>query len=124
VEMSFQTVTADIRQTLRLFSWARAQHRLRGQERAVTFSNAANLIEVETGLELAAARAALGGGFSSKDTQKALAAWTGLKLAAKHGQPVLVADLAAGFERGPGGGVGPVPIEEARRRVDTRGQAA
>jgi len=122
--MSAQAATADIRQTLKVFSRARGQHRLRTRQEPVGFGFIAAVIAEDTGLDLCKVKAALAGGFSSTHTQKTLAAWTGLRLATKHGAPVLVADLGAAFEPGPGGGVAPVSVEEARRRVDGRKGAA
>ncbi|EEE43034.2 hypothetical protein [Roseibium alexandrii] len=121
------------RQNLRLFLWARAQHRLRQTGRPVKFSAAAELIAGATGVDLHKVRAALGGGFSSRATQDQLARWCGLRCATKHGAPVLVADLSETFERGPdrvygpvagsipgmaaGGGIAPFQPEELRRRL-------
>ncbi|WP_297842864.1 hypothetical protein [uncultured Roseibium sp.] len=111
---------SDIRQTLKTFCWARAQHRLRLADYTSGFSSAVLLIAVETDVEARRVAAVLAGGFSSLDTQKRLAAWCGLKLAQKHGAPVLEADPDASFDRGPGGGVAPVTIDEAQRRINAR----
>ncbi|QFT31790.1 hypothetical protein FIV00_14960 [Labrenzia sp. THAF82] len=125
-------MSAEIRKTLRVYSWARGQHRLRGKGAPVSFAAIAEMISADTGLPLTTASAALAGGFSSKDTQARLAAWNGLKLAQKHGQPVLVVDPTADFDpgsvsgagRGLGAGAAPISIEDARRRVDGRSKAA
>ncbi|WP_298958422.1 hypothetical protein [uncultured Roseibium sp.] len=121
-------MSADIRQRLRLFSWARGQHRLRCEDAPVSFAAIAEMISADTGLPVRTAAAALAGGFSSKDMQARLAAWNGLKLAQKHGQPVLVLDPRSGFEigtgAGPGAGAAPISIEEALRRVNGRSKAA
>ncbi len=120
MEMKFEPKIGDVRQTLKTYCWARAQHRLRLKDYSAGFSSAVLLIAVETDVEPGRVAAVLAGGFSSPDTQKRLAAWCGLKLAQKHGKPVLVADPDASFDRGPGGGVAPVPIDEARRRICLR----
>ncbi|MCK7615210.1 hypothetical protein [Roseibium sediminicola] len=116
--MSLQIATSDIRQTLKVFSWARAQHLLRCRGYPVSFAGAAALVAAETGIRGTRAAAALSGGFSSADTQARLAAWNGLSIKQKHGEPVLVADPDADFERGSGGGAVPVSIEEAQRRLE------
>ena len=120
MEMTFKPKIGDVRQTLKTFCWARAQHRLRLADYTCGFARAVALIAGETGVEPGRVAAVLAGGFSSPDTQQRLAAWCGLKLAQKHGKPVLVADPDASFDRGPGGGVAPVPIDEARRRIAKR----
>jgi hypothetical protein len=120
--MTFKPKIGDVRQTLKTYCWARAQHRLRLKDYSAGFSSAVLLIAVETDVEPGRVAAVLAGGFSSPDTQKRLAAWCGLKLAQKHGKPVLVADPDASFDRGPGGGVAPLSFEDVMRRVDARPQ--
>lgn len=93
--MSGWQATADVRRTLKVFTWARAQHRLRLVDLPVSFSGAVALIGAETGLDDAKLAAVLAGGFSSEETQRQVAAWNGLLLAAKHGAPVLVVDRDA-----------------------------
>lgn len=105
-------MSAAIRQTLRLFSRARAWHR--GQER---FAAAAELIARETGVEPSKVRAVLAGGFSSKETQARLAAWNGLRPATLHGAPVLISGPDPDFQRGEGRGVAPIPVETAIERA-------
>ncbi|MBO9424663.1 hypothetical protein J7444_08020 [Labrenzia sp. R4_1] len=108
------------RQNLRLFLWARAQHRLRQEGWPATFSAAAELIAGATKVDLQKVRATLGGGFSTHETQSRMARWCGLKFVPKHGAPVLVADPTDAFERGPGGGIAPFEPEELRRRFKER----
>jgi hypothetical protein len=100
----------DTRQTLKTYSWARAQHRLRLASYTAGFTAARDLIATETGVEPAKVAAVLAGGFSSRDTQERLARWNGLRLATCHGKPVLVADYEAA---GAGPAADPVPLAAA-----------
>ncbi|WP_306147220.1 MULTISPECIES: hypothetical protein [unclassified Roseibium] len=110
-------MTAALRQTLRLFLWARAQHLLWQGGQPVVFVALAERIAADTGLDLAKVRAALCGGFSSAGSQAQLARWCGLRRATKHGAPVLVPDLSDTFDRGPGRGVAPCAPEDLRQRL-------
>lgn len=116
-------MTDIVRPVLRLFTYARAQHRLRQAGKPAGFASAAKLVAGETGVALDDVNTVLDCGFSSVETQERVAAWCGLRRATKHGTPVLIADPAHDFEPGsvcPDGGAVPVSPEEAKRRVETR----
>lgn len=113
-------MSGTIRHTLKVFSWARAQHRLRVAGGEAGFAAAAALIAKETGLSEVKVRAALAGGFSSIETQVRLACWNGLKLATKHGKPIVTVDHDAAFDGGAGVEARAVPLSpsDVKRDVD------
>jgi len=91
-------MTVEIRRTLKLFSWARAQHRLRSLGKPAGFADASELIAAETGICVTKVSAVLAGVNSSADTQEKIAAWNGLVRATRHGEPVLIVDFRGGAQ--------------------------
>lgn len=114
-----------LRSTLRVYLWARAQHFLAQSGGPCGFEAAVRLISKDSGISKKDVSTLLAGGFSSPATQTKAARWCGLKRASKHNVPVLVADYSDDFDRGPGGGVAPIPPEKLVPRVDrARARAA
>jgi len=82
--MSAATIDPDeIRERLRLFTWARAQHRLRmaGKGgRSVCFTAAARMISKQCGIDMDQARRVLTGRMVRPETLHLVARWNGLTL--------------------------------------------